>query len=186
MHKMARLSARERQQIVDQFVEGVFAGIDPDAPGAGIAAAMRQMPAELPDDPSAEQVDAWLELAELVQDPSFQARARQMAVAGAAGARYAAPPAAAADPAAVVEHAGAALAAGVAPASSQAKAVLDRIVPADAPAEQRARLLEGLETFTDARVERYWQLMGIINGRPPFAPMVPAFQWVIEALRAHG
>jgi DNA-binding transcriptional MerR regulator len=186
MHKLARLSARERQQIVDQFVEGVFAGIDPDAPGAGIASAMRQMPAELPDDPTAEQVDAWLELAELVQDPSFQARARQMAVAGAAQGRRAVPPAAAADPAAVAEHAGAALAAGVAPGSSQGKAVLDRIVPADTPAEQRARLLEGLETFTDARVERYWQLIGIINRRPPFAPMVPAFQWFIEALRAHG
>ena len=42
---------------------------------------MRALPAELPDDPSAEQVDAWIELAELVADRAFQQRARQMALA---------------------------------------------------------------------------------------------------------
>jgi hypothetical protein len=34
-------------------------------------------------------------------------------------------------------------------------------------------------------VERYWELAGILNGRPPFTRTVPAFQWVIAALRAH-
>ena len=53
-------------------------------------------------------------------------------------------------------------------------------------ANQRASLREGLETFTDRRVERYWQLMGTINGWPPFEPTVPAFEWLIAALRAHG
>ncbi len=62
MHKLARLSARERQQIIDDFVANAFSGIDADAPGASIANAMRQMPAELPDAPTAEQVDAWIEL----------------------------------------------------------------------------------------------------------------------------
>lgn len=50
---------------------------------------------------------------------------------------------------------------------------------------RRAELLQGLEVFTDARAERYWQLMGIINGWPPFQPHVPAFEWMIAALRAH-
>jgi hypothetical protein len=36
------------------------------------------------------------------------------------------------------------------------------------PAADRAELRARLEKYTDARVERYWQLMGIINGRPPF------------------
>lgn len=39
---------------------------------------------------------------------------------------------------------------------------------------------------TDARAERYWQLLGIINGWPPFPAHVPAFEWMIEALRAHS
>jgi hypothetical protein len=48
----------------------------------------------------------------------------------------------------------------------------------------RALTLRQLETFTDARVERYWQLLGILNGQPPFPPAVPAFEWLIAALRA--
>jgi hypothetical protein len=37
----------------------------------------------------------------------------------------------------------------------------------------------------DIRVERYWQLLGIINGWGAFPSMAPAFTWTIEALRAH-
>src|ERR1700754_699778 len=51
MNDLATLSAAERQQMIDEFVDAVFAGTDPDAPGAGIAAGMRTLPAELPDDP---------------------------------------------------------------------------------------------------------------------------------------
>jgi DNA-binding transcriptional MerR regulator len=62
MSKLSQLPARERQQIIDDFVDGIFAGTDPDAPGAGIASGMRQLPADLPDDPAPEQVNAWIEL----------------------------------------------------------------------------------------------------------------------------
>jgi DNA-binding transcriptional MerR regulator len=183
MNKLARLSAEERQRIIDDFVARAFAGIPEDAPGAGIAQSMRRLPAELPDDPTPEQADAWLELADLVQDEGFQRRVREMAVAGAAG-----PPAPPPAPgtALVAEQAGQAPAAGISPESAEGKAVLDRIVPADTPAEARVRLREQLELFTDARVERYWQLLGVLNGRPPFPPATPAFDWLIRALRAHG
>ena len=40
------------------------------------------------------------------------------------------------------------------------------------------------ETFTDARVERYWQLLAIINGQPVPPSLVPGFEWLIAALRA--
>jgi hypothetical protein len=70
-----------------------------------------------------------------------------------------------------------------APGSPEGKAVLDRIVPPGTPAAQRARLLEQLETFTDARVERYWQLLAIINGQPVPPSVVPGFEWLIAALR---
>jgi DNA-binding transcriptional MerR regulator len=98
MHKLARLSAQERQQIIDDFVDDVFQGTGPDAP--------------------------------------------------------------------------------------EGKAILDRIVAPGTPAAQRARLLEQLETFTDARVERYWQLLAIINGQPVPPSVVPGFEWLIAALRA--
>jgi len=38
---------------------------------------------------------------------------------------------------------------------------------------------------TDGHVERYWQLLGIINGWPPIPTMVPAFEWTIATLPAH-
>jgi hypothetical protein len=33
-------------------------------------------------------------------------------------------------------------------------------------------------------VERYWQLLAIINNRPVPPSVVPAFEWLIAALRA--
>jgi DNA-binding transcriptional MerR regulator len=80
---LAALSARERQQVIDEFVDRAFAGLPEDAPGAGLAAPMRSLPAELPEDPSPEQVAAWLELARLVADDGFAARVREMALTGA-------------------------------------------------------------------------------------------------------
>jgi DNA-binding transcriptional MerR regulator len=184
MHKLARLSAQERQRMIDDFVDGVFAGVDPQAPGAGIAGRMRQLPAELPDDPTPEQVDAWVELAELIADPQFRQRARTMAEAGQqAGPQtgsQAGPPASGPDYQAVLEHAGQALADGIAPGAPEGQSVLDRLVPA----AERPGVLAQLETFTDARVERYWQLLGVLRGQPPFPPAVPAFEWLIAALRA--
>ena len=200
MSKLSQLSARERQQIIDDFVDGVFAGTapeNPDASGAGIARGMRQLPADLPDDPSPEQVSAWVELAELVADRDFQQRARSMVLAGqnpgaasgpgqASGSGQASGPGGQpqADYQAVVEHAGPAAAAGTDPGSAEGRAVLDRIVAPGTPAAQRAAILEQLETFTDARVERYWQLLAILNGWPERPPVVPAFEWLIAALRA--
>jgi DNA-binding transcriptional MerR regulator len=182
MHKLARLSARERQQIIDDFVDGIFQGVDPDAPARGIARGMRQLPAELPGDPAPEQVDAWVELAELVADDAFRQRARAMVTAGAEADEQPEP---APDYRAVTEHAGKALAQGIAPGSPEGQAVLDRIVPPETPPARRAALLAKLETFTDARVERYWQLLAIINGQPVPLPAVPSFEWLIAALRAH-
>jgi DNA-binding transcriptional MerR regulator len=170
MNKLARLSAQERQQMIDDFVDGVFADAGPENPAAGIARRMRR----LPDDPTPEQVDAWVELAELIADQDFRQRVRTMAVAG----QQADQPAL--DYQAVLEHAGQALAGGIAPGSPEGQAVLDRLVPA----AERSRVLAQLETFTDARVERYWQLLAALNGQPPSPPAVPAFEWLLAALRA--
>jgi hypothetical protein len=186
MHRLARLSAAQRQQIINDFVDDVFADLPAEGPGAGIAQAMRQIPAALPQEPSDAQVDAWIELAELVGDASFRARVRDMAVAGAqdgagAAAGTSGPPV---DPAAVQEHAGGALAAGVEPGSAAGLQVLGRILGTLPPPSDRERLADRLELFTDRRVERYWQLLGVLNGWPPSPPSVPAFEWLISALRS--
>lgn len=182
VNDLARLSAQERQQIIDDFVDAAFAGVAPDDPAMNIARGMRTLPAELPDDPTPEQVDAWLELARLVADEGFQRRAREMVLAG--GTAQQLPEGT--DYRAVTERLARAVADGVDPASDAGREILDQVTPPATSGPDRERLLAQLETFTDERVERYWQLVGILNGREPFAPRVPAFRWLIAALRAHG
>ncbi|WP_229402561.1 helix-turn-helix domain-containing protein [Micromonospora okii] len=178
MTELARLSAEERQRIIDDFVAEVFAGVPADAPGGGLAGAMRALPPALPDEPTDAEVDAWVELAGLVADPAFRERVREMALAGAAGDSGAELPPTA------LEQAREALAAGVAPESPEAAAVLAHLVDPALPGRERAALADRLATFTDRRVERYWQLVGVLNRQPPFPPSVPAGEWLIAALRA--
>ncbi|TCK21690.1 DNA-binding transcriptional MerR regulator [Pseudonocardia endophytica] len=183
MNDLARLSAAQRQQMIDDFVDDVFAGVDDDAPGAGIANGMKMLPAELPDDPTQAQVQAWVELAELVGDPAFKARCREMAVEGSKGDANRPPPY---DACAMLEHAEPARATGVAPGSAEAEAVLGRIGLGELDASGRAGLAGTIETFSDRRVERYWELLGVLNGWPAreTPPSVPAMEWVAAALRA--
>jgi DNA-binding transcriptional MerR regulator len=186
MNNLARLSAAERKHIMDDFADEVFRGL---APGPGLAEHLRQAP-DLPDDPTPEQVDAWVELAELIGDPGFRQRIRGMAEHAARAHAGQRPPDCAPGTAEfasrVMEHAGAARRQGIAPESAEAAAVVDVILGSPAAGQQRQRLLAQLEAGTDARAERYWQLVGIINGWPPFPPHVPAFEWLIAALHAHG
>ena len=65
MHRLAQLSDDERRRIIDDFLDHIFDGLDVDP---AFVARMRSAQPALPDDPSPEQVDAWIELAELVQD----------------------------------------------------------------------------------------------------------------------
>jgi DNA-binding transcriptional MerR regulator len=189
MHQLARMSDEERRRIVAEFLDEVFADLDIDPQ---FAARMRAAQPELPDDPTPEQVDAWIELAELVQDDGFRRRIREMSERHAAE-RPAGGPAGDWQTAAnlVAEKAGAARAAGIDPASPEARAVVDAIVPAFAqPGEDaadrawRAGLADRLATGTDRRAERYWQLLATINGWPPVPTTVPAWEWLIAALRA--
>jgi hypothetical protein len=48
-----------------------------------------------------------------------------------------------------------------------------------------AELVAWLDVVAEPRIERYWQLLSVINGRTPEASTVPAFQWLLAALRAH-
>ena len=190
MSKLARLSEEERNRILADYYDEVFGGLDIDPE---FERRMRSVTPDLPDDPTPEQVEAWIELAELVADPAFRGRVRGMAEAHSAS-RQAGEDVMAGHTdgleTVVAASAGAALARGVDPASPEAAAVLVPIIEAvrgerpDTP-ELRAETADRFATGTDTRVERYWQLMGVINGWPPFPALTPAFTWTIEALRAH-
>lgn len=92
----------------------------------------------------------------------------------------------------------AAVAAGIAPDSPAAEPVIAELVAAwlptqtgtaDPPTEDnpaaRARLLEQLETAAEPVVERYWQLLCTVTGRPAPPRWDTAGAWTTAALRAH-
>jgi DNA-binding transcriptional MerR regulator len=192
MHQLANLSAAERRRMVTDFIDDTFAGIDVSP---GFLTMMRGAMPDLPDEPTREQIDAWVELAGLVQDPDFRSRLRQTATTFARSrADGGAEPSAEASQALAVdlrEKAGAAAEAGLDPGSAQAGPIVNDLVAAyarhvgrvDGP-EFRAWLLEQLDAGSDQRYERYWQLLGVINGWPAQPPVTPAAGWLAEALRS--
>ncbi|MEV6768937.1 MerR family transcriptional regulator [Nocardia sp. NPDC051030] len=182
MHKLARMSVRERQQIINDFIDRVFAGVE-NEDALIIASFMREMPTALADEPPVEQVDAWMVLAELVADESFERALRRMAIHSGSDNRIefglTIRPL-------VLEHAGQALTANIPPDSDQARPILARILPPNLSENESISLLAWLETVTNPKIERYWQLLNQANGRPPQEPTIPAFQWLTTALSFHA
>ncbi|MFF9911850.1 MerR family transcriptional regulator [Streptomyces sp. NPDC013457] len=168
MHKLAKLSAAERERLIAEFLDAACTGLDPGV--------VRSMTPDLPDDPDDAQVAAWVELAELTQDPEFVADTRRLTErVSAARAGGGAPPRP--DIVAVVrERADLALD----PASPEAGAIVAHVTahpacPDDLPAY--------LKAATDPRRVRYLQLLARINGWPPPESPAPAVDWFLRALR---
>jgi DNA-binding transcriptional MerR regulator len=187
--RLAHISDDERKRIVEEFLDEVLGGLDIDP---GLEARLRGGLPELPDEPAPEQVEAWIELGELVRDPDFRVRIRRMAEAGAAERERGQATdgeAMRALAALVAERGGAALEAGSEPGSGEAEEVVHEILAAFAgqaggAAPDRADLADRFEQGADPRAERYWQLLAVINGWPPVPTTMPAWQWTIAALRA--
>jgi DNA-binding transcriptional MerR regulator len=176
MYKLAKLSAAERRQIIDDFTAEVFAGLDPSP-----ARYPRWSAApNLPDDASAEQIEAWIELADLATDPDFRQLIRQTADMGIeiqAGHGLV-------DIGQAQAAAEAARRRGLAPESAEAAEVVETILAGTPGSQRRGRLLAQLEAGIDPRIERYWQLTAVITGRHLFLSSAPALEWLVAALRA--
>jgi DNA-binding transcriptional MerR regulator len=182
MHTLAQLSQDERRRLIDDFLDTVFGGLDAYPAFVGIR---RSMTPELPDNPSVEQVEAWVELARLSQDPDFRVAVRRMAEQHAAEGGN--DPGVRRDPAAMVrEQVGPALVAGVDPASREADAIVGAVVARYANVLGRrddARLRSRLENANDPRRERYLELLSVINGWSAPESVSAALDWFIRALR---
>lgn len=73
MHDLTAWSEEDRFRLIDGFLTSTL-GDDPR-----LAAVRQNLTPVLPDDASPQQVEAWLELAALVQDDDFRAAVRRMA-----------------------------------------------------------------------------------------------------------
>ncbi|MFF4394058.1 MerR family transcriptional regulator [Streptomyces sp. NPDC001480] len=195
VHRLARLSRAERDRLIDDFLDSVFDGLDGldglDG-GPAHAAARRSLTPQLPDDPTDEQVEAWVELAELSLDPDFRAGLRRGVEDHAAvfSGGAAAPP----RPGAVAivrDRAAAAVRSGIAPGSPEAAPVVAALTahcarafgrPDDA--ELRQWLLRRLSAARDTRRDRYCELLALVNGWPAPESPTPAIDWTVTALRA--
>jgi DNA-binding transcriptional MerR regulator len=174
MNKLVRLSAAERKQIIDDFTAEVFDGLDPRLQKVRRWSAGHN----LPDDPSPQQIDAWLELAELAADPGFRQCLRQVTGHGMAWQE---------DNGLLSRAQGnaeAALARDIAPDSAEAARIVDAILTGTTAGQHRGELLTKLEDIIDPRIERYWKLTAVINDWPPFQSPVPAFEWLMAALES--
>lgn len=189
MHKLAKLSEGERRRLIEDFLEAAFGGLDADPAFAGI---MRSLTPELPDNPDAEQVEAWVELAGLSQDQDFRASLRRTAEHFAAERAHGRTTVVRPDFSAVVRDLVApAMASGTDPASAQADAVVAAVVaqygrvfgrPDDD--DLRRRLSSWIGTVNDPRRERYLRLLSAVNGWPAPQSMAPAFDWLMRGLHA--
>lgn len=187
MTESITMSAEERRRILDEYLDAVFGDGE-----SAVAEKLRMGAPELPEEPTADQVAAWVELVELLRDPDFVAASRGMAERARAEGADRRDVGQVDAGRAVVEHAGAAARAGVDPGSADGLVIVERIeaqTPGD-PEERRPRA-ERIDAFSDRRVARYWTLVGIVNGwpqtqGPTHEETLEAWAWYARALRAHA
>ncbi|MFJ6792521.1 TIGR03086 family metal-binding protein [Streptomyces angustmyceticus] len=212
MTELARLSDRERRRIITDFVEDALDGVHAPAYRGGLLAAVPDLPDD-PTPEQTDAWTALIALvrgpelrAALRRLAEYSARTGPAAAGETAPAaqEQAAQEQAAQQQAAVRvaelmrERGEAAVAAGLAPDSPAAEPVVAELVAAwiptqagtaDPPAADgpgaRGRLLEQLETAAEPAVERYWQLLCAVTGRPAPPRWGTAGAWTTAALRAH-
>ncbi|MBX7550739.1 MerR family transcriptional regulator [Streptomyces sp. NPDC004232] len=177
MNKLARLSAAQRQRIMQEFVDETLHGLDAVDPD--VQERIRQTAVHLAEDPTPEEVDAWVELAEMLQDPEFRAQMRRAMEFNAADRQprgrslwFAKR---------LVDLVAPARERGVEPTAPEADEVLTELF-GDA---DREAVLERMAVGFNDRVARYRELLSIVN-RQPAPPHAEDFAWVVTALRARA
>ncbi|MER6181843.1 MerR family transcriptional regulator [Streptomyces sp. NPDC001652] len=177
MNRLARLSAAEREQIIEEFKEEVFGGLD----DPGLRDRMRTFSIELPDDPTPEQVDAWIELAELVRDRGFRARLRTWMELNTPVPGQASPPGASIWWARqIVQTVAEVRRGGIPPEGPAAVEVLSELFGDT----DRAALLRSVEAGIEAGAEHYRRLVARVRGQHASPDATEELAWLARALRA--
>jgi DNA-binding transcriptional MerR regulator len=188
MHRLATLSQSEQRRLVTDFIDDAFRGFDANPEFVTL---MRSALPELPGDPTPEQVGAWVELAELCQNPDFRTAVRRIAeeqgkepsqkdVSGLHDGLDQA----------MRERIDEAVSAGILPASSKAAPLAESLGGLYGHAFERAGdgdlrrwLVARLQMTVDPHAKRYWQLLATINGWPASPTLAPVYTWFTTVLR---
>ena len=144
---------------------------------------------DLPDAPTEAQVEAWLELAEMVSDPTFLERHRQRSALAPSSDRSQERWPTRVMP--LFEPAARAARAGIDPVSRKAQPIVERWVRAFARENGRRDLqafademLRPIDAHHDDREQRFWQLVGVLKPEVACSPVSVGLPWLISALRA--
>jgi hypothetical protein len=184
---MTNLSQADRRAVIARFYDAVSEGTTMDADWK--RRAIEASTPELPDEPTPEQVDAWIEMSEIVSDPSFVAamrrNARETWTADFDGAAYAAAAST------VLAKARAAIADDAQPSSEVGGEIAREWLAASAAAMKR-KPDEAFKTYLreqhaqhDPRATRYWELVAILRGGELEDSYAREWGWIIEAMKHH-
>jgi hypothetical protein len=184
---VTQLTNDERRQVIEGFQQRIAEGIPLDSEWRKKLSEAGAP--QLPDNPTTAQLDAWIELSELLADESFVERQRKSAQEAAEAkldmlklraANFEAARAAAE-----------ARTSGASPGSEAARAVVEGFVAGiaaagDKPVDERLRrgIYERYLAF-DPRHPRYWELLAIVSGRPTMPGTVADWLFVAEAVKIH-
>ncbi len=174
---VTKMSKEERRKVIERFYERVLEG-HPHSKEQ-LANMIDASVPDLPDDPTAEQLDAWLELTKLLEDEDFIASMHAQAKdSWSEKIDQAAMTAARAEAAAAAREA---RARGIEADAPEAKAIAERFFAAIEKAGGKPR--------HDPRTDRYWELIGLMKGQAPGAAANDGYdewRWLGAALRKHG
>jgi DNA-binding transcriptional MerR regulator len=184
---VTQLTKEERKNVIEGYYQRIAESVPADSPWRKKLTEASKP--QLPDNPTPEQLDAWIELSELLTDESFVERQRnhvreaaenkldmlKLRNANIEAARAAA----------------AARAQGASPDSETGRAIVEGFVAgiADAagkPVDERLRrgMYERYLSF-DPRHPRYWELIAIMTGHASAPGTVADWSFIADAVKIH-
>jgi DNA-binding transcriptional MerR regulator len=185
---MTTLSRAERRNVVERFYQQVSedTNIDP----AWMREKIESSVPELPDEPTPEQCDAWIELASILNDPGFVANMRS-SVKGVwdtdafdANAYQRASEA-------LTVKAGQAITEGFEPTSEAGNALARELLETSArlmgrePNQEFRKWLHSQYAQHDPRASRYWELVAVMKGQSPQSSPNREWLWIAAAMKHH-
>lgn len=183
---VTNLSNAERRATIQRFYEKVAEGLPVDANWTKTM--VDAITPNLPDEPTAEQLDAWIELSRIFADPSFVASMREASKQTWTQEFDAVLYQRVSD--ATVAAAKEAMDEGASETSERARVIAERFIVDSAPCWRRApdqAFRDEMQTrFArhDARASRVWELVATMKGGPAIASKVAEWNWLVAAIKA--
>jgi DNA-binding transcriptional MerR regulator len=185
---MTTLSRAERRSVIERFYEQVSEDTNIDQ--AWMRQKIEASVPELPDDPTPEQCDAWIELASILKDPGFVANMRS-SVKGVWDTDAFDADAYQRSTELLTLKARQAILEGFEPTSETGNVLVRELMETSArlmgrePNLDFRKWLHHQYAQHDPRASRYWELVAIMKGQPPQGSPNQEWLWIATAVKHH-